>query len=259
MSVLEDLVAGAQADLALRVERTPLAEVAAAAERALGALDPLPGLTADRLAVIAEVKRSSPSKGRLAEISDPAKLASSYARGGAAAVSVLTEGRRFGGSLDDLRQVRAAIQAPVLRKDFIVTEYQLYEARAAGADMALLIVAALSAQQLRSLLKLGRELGLTLLVEAHTGDEVRCGIDAGARLIGVNNRNLKTMAVELAQFERLAQAIPAGVVKVAESGILTVADAQRMRWAGADAVLVGEALVRTGDPERAVRELSAIK
>jgi indole-3-glycerol phosphate synthase len=235
-----------------------LADVIAAAERAAAALDPLPRFAAAGLAVIAEVKRASPSKGALAEIPDPAVLAAEYAAGGAAAISVLTERRRFGGSLQDLRLVREAVTLPVLRKDFIVDEYQLYEARAAGADLALLIVAALTQSSLRGLLELGRGLGLTLLVEAHTDDEVRRGIDAGARLIGVNNRNLKTLQVDLSQFERLAGLIPAGVVKVAESGILTPADAERMRSAGADVVLVGEALVRTGDPKQAVRALSAI-
>jgi indole-3-glycerol phosphate synthase len=259
MTVLTELVAGARADLAERAERTPLADVVAAAERAGAALDPLPRFTATGLAVIAEVKRSSPSKGVLAEIPDPAVLAAEYVAGGAAAISVLTERRRFGGSLADLRQVRAAVSVPVLRKDFIVDGYQLYEARAAGADLALLIVAALTASSLRELLELGRGLGLTLLVEAHTDDEVRRGLDAGARLIGINNRNLKTLEVDLAQFERLAALIPDDVVKVAESGILTPADAQRMRSAGADVVLVGEALVRTGDPRQAVRTLSAIK
>ena len=215
-------------------------------------------LRAPGLGVIAEVKRSSPSKGALAPIVDPAALAVDYATGGANAISVLTERRRFGGSLDDLAAVRSAVATPLLRKDFVVTEYQLWEGRAAGADLALLIVAALSDAQLAGFLALGRELGITCLVETHTADEVRRALAAGADLIGVNNRNLKTLAVDLAQFELLSELIGGEAVKVAESGILSIADAERMRAAGADAVLVGEMLVRHGDPTAAVAALRAL-
>ena len=209
-------------------------------------------------AVIAEIKRASPSKGHLATIADPAALARAYADGGASAISVLTERRRFGGSLDDLATVREAVATPLLRKDFVVTEYQLWEGRAAGADLALLIVAALDDAELGRFLRVGGELGLTCLVETHTADEVRRAVDAGAELIGVNNRNLKTLDVDLARFEELVGLIPAGVVTVAESGILSLADAERMAAADADAVLVGEALVRDGDPRTAVAALRAV-
>ena len=222
------------------------------------ALDPLPLLRASGLGVIAEVKRSSPSKGALAAIDDPAALATEYEAGGASAISVLTESRRFGGSLADLAAVRAAVRTPVLRKDFVVTEYQLWEGRAAGADLALLIVAALSQAQLEGFLALGGQLGITCLVETHTAEEVRRALDAGAQLIGVNNRNLKTLEVDLSHFQELAELIGPGPVKVAESGILSTADAARMRSAGADAVLVGELLVRHGDPRAAVAALRAL-
>ncbi|MFZ1410834.1 MAG: indole-3-glycerol phosphate synthase TrpC, partial [Micropruina sp.] len=218
------------------------------------AVDPLPALRAPGLSVIAEVKRSSPSKGNLASIADPAALAGEYAAGGAAVISVLTERRRFGGTLDDLRAVRAAVPTPILRKDFIVTEYQLWEARANGADLALLIVAALSDRELVRLLGVATELGLTALVEAHTADEVHRALAAEAGLIGVNNRNLHTLEVDLLQFERLSSLIPDSVVKVAESGILTTDDVARVASAGADAILVGEALVRTGDPRQRVAD-----
>ena len=172
----------------------------------------------------------------------------------AAAISVLTEQRRFGGTLADLVSVRGAVGVPVLRKDFIVTDYQLYEARVAGADLALLIVAALDDDQLRHLLELCRRLMLTPLVEVHTPEETRRAVATGAPLIGVNNRNLQTLEVDIAQFERLARLIPEGIVKVAESGIGSLDDVRRVRAAGADVILVGEALVKHGDPRTAVAE-----
>lgn len=190
----------------------------------------------------------------MADIPDPAALAIEYAEGGAAAISVLTEARRFGGSLADLEAVRAAVDTPVLRKDFIVTDYQLWEARAAGADLALLIVASLSDAELIHLQQVCRTLGLTALVEVHTADETRRAVDAGAELIGVNNRNLATLDVDIAQFERLVGLIPASIVKVAESGLSGPDDIARVAAAGADVVLVGESLVRHGDPRAAVAE-----
>ena len=254
MGVLDDIVAGVRADLAEREARLPLEQVMEAVAGAGPTRDPMPRFRAPHLAVIAEVKRSSPSKGALAAIPDPAALASEYAAGGAAAISVLTEQRRFGGTLADLEAVRAAVDTPILRKDFIVTDYQLWEARAAGADLALLIVASLSDAELTHLLQLSRQLGLTALVEVHTAEETRRAVASGAELIGVNNRNLQTLEVDIAQFERLAGLVPAGVVRVAESGILTTADVARVAAAGADAILVGEALVRHGDPRGAVAE-----
>ena len=258
MTVLDQIIAGVREDLREREAARPLPEVMAAVEQLPPARDPLPALRGPGLGVIAEVKRASPSKGHLAAIPDPAALAARYAAGGAAAISVLTERRRFHGSLDDLVAVRAAVDAPLLRKDFVVTEYQLWEGRAAGADLALLIVAALGDAELADLLEVAGELGLTCLVETHTADEVRRAVDAGAVLIGVNNRNLKTLDVDLARFEELVGLLPAGTVSVAESGILTLADAQRMADAGADAVLVGEALVKDGDPAAAVAAMRAL-
>jgi indole-3-glycerol phosphate synthase len=202
------------------------------------------------------VKRRSPSKGDLADIADPAALATQYAAGGAAAISVLTEQRRFGGSLDDLRAVRAAVDVPVLRKDFIVTSYQLLEARAAGADLALLIVAALDEETLRRLHDEARELGLTVLVEVHDEAETERALALGAELIGINARNLRTLAVDPDTFGRLAPVVPDDRVLVAESGIAGPRDAARFAAQGARVVLVGEALVRDGDPEAAVRALS---
>ena len=252
MGVLSEIVAGVREDLAERRARRTLDDLAAAVESLPPALDPMPAFRGEGLALIAEVKRASPSKGALATIEQPAVLAAEYAAGGAAAISVLTEKRRFGGSLADLEAVRSRVDVPVLRKDFIVTDYQLWEARAAGADLALLIVAALTDDELVRLSALAADLGLTVLVEAHTADEVRRALDAGASLLGVNNRNLQTLDVDLAQFERLVDLIPDDVVKVAESCILSLDDVRQVARAGADVILVGEALVKHGDPRRAV-------
>jgi indole-3-glycerol phosphate synthase len=258
MTVLDEIIAGVVEDLEVRRAARPLDDLIRSVDGLPAALDPLPALRAPGLSVIAEVKRASPSKGALADIPDPAALARAYAAGGAAAISVLTEARRFGGSLADLAAVRTAVATPLLRKDFVVTDYQLWEGRAAGADLALLIVAALSQAQLTGFLALGDQLGLTCLVETHTTEEVRRALDAGARLVGVNNRNLKTLEVDLSHFEEMAETIGDAAVKVAESGILSVDDAVRMRAAGADAVLVGELLVRHGDPRAAVAALRAV-
>jgi indole-3-glycerol phosphate synthase len=209
--------------------------------------------------VIAEVKRASPSRGALAEIPDPAALARRYADAGASAISVLTEQRRFLGSLDDLVTVRAAVDVPVLRKDFVSSAYQVLEARAAGADLVLLIVAALPDEDLRSLLALVHDLRMTALVEAHDEQEVDRALDAGARLLGVNARDLDTFELDRDLFGRVADRIPADVIKVAESAVRTPADVAAYRAAGADVVLVGEALV-TGDPAvliRAFKEATA--
>ena len=259
MSVLDEIIAGVREDLAQREAATPLADVRAALADADAPRDPMPHLRGAGSSVIAEVKRRSPSKGALADIADPAALAAAYARGGAAAISVLTEERRFGGSLDDLRAVRAAVDTPLLRKDFIVTSYQLLEARAAGADLVLLIVAALDDDELRRLHDQARELGLTVLVEVHDEPETERAVDLGAELIGVNARNLKTLAVDNDTFGRLAPLIPAGRVLVAESGINGPDDVKRFVGEGADAVLVGEALVKDGDPATAVRAMTGVR
>lgn len=258
MSVLDDIVAGVREDLADRQSRTPLADVRAQLADTDKARDPMPAFRATGLSVISEVKRRSPSKGDLADIPDPAALAVAYAAGGADAISVLTEERRFSGTLADLYAVRAAVTTPILRKDFIVTEYQLLEARAAGADLALLIVAALDDAALADLHATARGLGLTVLVEVHDEAEIDRALAIGAELVGVNARNLKTLAVDADTFARLAPLVPAGVVKVAESGISGPADAARYAAEGADVVLVGEALVKDGDPQAAVAALRSI-
>ena len=234
MSVLDDIVAGVRIDLAERESVTSLPDLRAALADVDPPRDPMPHFRAPGSSVIAEVKRRSPSKGDLADIADPAALATQYAAGGAAAISVLTEQRRFGGSLDDLRAVRAAVDTPILRKDFIVASYQLVEARAAGADLALLIVAALDDDQLRRLY-----------------DE--------AELVGVNARNLKTLAVDNDTFGRLAPLVPDDRVKVAESGIFGPADVARFVAEGARGVLVGEALVKDGDPRGAVAAMTGVR
>jgi indole-3-glycerol phosphate synthase len=257
VTVLDEILAGVRADLAERQQRVPLEELKKRAARLPHARDPMPLLRTERVAIIAEVKRSSPSKGALAAIADPAALARDYEAGGASAVSVLTERQRFGGALDDLAAVRAAVEVPVLCKDFIVSSYQLWEARAYGADLALLIVAALEQNALISLVERAESLGLTPLVECHTEDEVRRAIDAGARLIGVNTRDLKTLHVDRSVFARLAPLIPSTAVTVAESGVRGPHDVIEYARVGADAVLVGESLVTGRDPRSAVADLVA--
>ena len=254
MGVLDDIVVGVREDLAVRQARRSLSDLMDAVAAMPPTRPVADALAARGLSVIAEVKRSSPSKGALADMPDPAALAAEYAAGGAAVISVLTEKRRFGGSLEDLVAVRAAVDTPVLRKDFIVTDYQLWEARAAGADLALLMCSALDDHDLHRLHALALELGLTPLVEVHTPDEAHRAVDLGAAVVGINNRNLQTLEVDIAQFETLVDLIPADRVRVAESGILSVADVERVAAAGADAVLVGEALVRHGDPRASVAE-----
>lgn len=246
--MLSELTANAVADSLVRREARPLAEVEAAALARPAALDALKALRpSSRVKVIAEIKRSSPSRGSLAAIGDPAALARSYELGGASAISVLTEGRRFGGSLDDLEAVRAAVALPILRKDFIATPYQVFEARAAGADLVLLIVAALDDRELRELYDLIVDLGMTPLVETHSAEELERAAALGARLIGVNARDLSSFELDRDLFGRLAARFPAGAIRVAESAVKSADDVAHYRAAGADVVLVGEALV-TGDP-----------
>lgn len=246
--MLADLTAGAVQDAEARESEQPLAAVEAAALAQPPALDALAALApADRVKIIAEVKRASPSRGDLAAIPDPARQARLYEQGGASTISVLTEGRRFKGSLEDLVAVKAAVDLPVLRKDFIATEYQVLEARASGADLVLLIVAALEQDRLARLHALALELGMTPLVETHSADEVDRAADVGARLIGVNARDLSTFELDRDLFGRLAERIPAGAVKIAESAVLAPTDVSHYRSAGADVVLIGEALV-TNDP-----------
>jgi indole-3-glycerol phosphate synthase len=246
--VLADLTAGAVQDAERRALTRPYAEVERAALARPAARDALAALApADRVKIIAEVKRASPSRGALAEIPDPALQASLYEQGGASAISVLTEERRFGGSLADLEAVTARVTLPVLRKDFIATPYQVLEARAAGADLALLIVAGLSRTMLNELHALILELGMTPLIETHSAEELEVAIDLGASLIGVNARNLKTLELDRDLFARLSDRIPDTAIRVAESAVLAPDDVRRYREAGADVVLIGEALV-TSDP-----------
>jgi indole-3-glycerol phosphate synthase len=254
-TVLEEIIAGVREDLATRQSAVPLEEVRRLAQEAPRALDAEGALRRPGLALIAEVKRASPSKGDLASITDPAALAAAYEAGGATAVSVLTEERRFRGSLADLDAVRATVRIPVLRKDFVVTEYQVWEARAHGADIVLLIVAALEQEQLVALQDLVRSLGMTALVEVHDEDETRRALDAGASVIGVNARNLKTLDVDPDTFARLAPLVPDTCVRVAESGVRGPEDAAAYAAQGAHAVLVGEALVIGGDPRGAAHDL----
>lgn len=256
--MLSDLLAAAVADGRQRQVERPLAEVESAALQAAPALDAIDILSpGDRVKIIAEVKRASPSRGDLALISDPAALAVSYQTGGASAISVLTEGRRFKGSLEDLEAVRAAVGIPVLRKDFIADPYQVFEARAAGADIVLLIAAALDQATLTSLYALTTQLGMAALVETHSAGELARALDAGANLIGVNARNLSTFELDRDLFGRLADRIPSGVIRVAESAVRSPADVAHYRSHGADVVLVGEALV-TGDPASTLAEFLAV-
>ncbi|MCO7202523.1 indole-3-glycerol phosphate synthase TrpC [Microbacterium sp. CnD16-F] len=246
--MLADLTAGAVEDARERETVRPLAVVEKLALAQPAAIDALAALApADSVKIIAEVKRASPSRGDLADIPDPALQARRYEIGGASAISVLTEGRKFKGSLADLESVRAAVTLPVLRKDFIATPYQVFEARAAGADLVLLIVAGLEQRVLAELYDLVVELGMTPLVETHSAEEVARAGDIGARLVGVNARNLSTFELDRDLFGRLAPELPDGVIKIAESAVLSPADVAHYRGAGADVVLIGEALV-TNDP-----------
>jgi len=259
VTILADLTAGSVEDANARKELRSKAEVEKAARKRKPALDALAALApAERVKIIAEVKRASPSRGDLSEIADPAQLAVTYQTGGASAISVLTEQRRFKGSLADLEAVRASVTIPVLRKDFIATEYQVYEARAAGADIVLLIVAALSQKKLRDLHRLVNDLGMTALVETHSAEEVDRALEVGAQLVGVNARDLRTFELDRDLFGRLADNIPSGVIRVAESAVLKKKDVAHYRQAGADVVLVGEALVTDGDPIRTLERFLSV-
>ena len=256
MSVLDELVAGALEDQRTRELTVSLEDVKKAALAAPAPIDATRWLKrADGIPVIAEIKRASPSKGHLSDIPDPAALAREYERGGASAISVLTEGRRFLGGLDDFDKVRAAVHIPVLRKDFIVTDYQIFEARAHGADLVLLIVAALDDAQLKHLLDLAHELGMTVLVETHTREEIKRARKAGAKVIGINARNLKNLKVDVNKYNELAADLPDDVIKVAESGVFGAVEVEDYARAGADAVLVGEGVATADDHELAVERL----
>ncbi|MBO0772465.1 MAG: indole-3-glycerol phosphate synthase TrpC [Actinobacteria bacterium] len=255
MSVLDEILTGVRADLDARQRELPLDRLKEMARRADSPRDAEAALRGQDVAVIAEVKRASPSKGAMAAIADPAALARDYEAGGACIISVLTEPRRFGGSLADLAACREAVRVPVLRKDFVISSYQLWEARAHGADMVLLIVAALPQNALVSLVERAVSIGLVPLVEVHTESELGRALAAGARVIGVNARDLATLEVDRGVFPRLAPKVPEDVVKIAESGIRGPHDLLAYAAAGADAVLVGESLVTGKDPRSAVADL----
>jgi len=228
-------------------------------ERAVAAYQPkdfLGALRRPALAVIAEMKQRTPSMGVLSEDYRPADLAHAYTDGGAAAISVLTHMAGFGGRIEHIRQVRAATDLPILRKDFVTDPYEVAEARACGADAVLLIVAAYEATQLRELVAVTKSRGVAGLVEVHDERETEAAVEAGAQAVGVNHRNLRDFSVDLGLTERLRKLVPKQVVVVAESGIRGPEDARRMREAGADAVLVGELLMRSGDPAAEIRGLT---
>lgn len=257
--MLEALTAGALEDAATRRENVSYAEIERRALRAPEPIDAYRALTpTSHIRLIAEIKRASPSKGDLAPIDDAPALAEAYAEGGADAISVLTEERRFGGSLRDLTDVRERVAVPLLRKDFTSEEYQILEARAVGADIVLLIVAALDVAVLERLHEFSRQLGLTVLVETHSADEVRMAADIGAGMIGVNARDLSTFELDRTLFGSVRGLIPADAIAVAESAVNTVDDVRAYREAGADVVLVGEALVTSGHPRSVVEEFREV-
>ena len=240
---------------ALRPQREALRKMALQRNDFRSFAQALQGGAGRTLALIAEVKRASPSAGVIAEQFDPVAIARNYEVAGADAVSVLTDEPFFQGHLDHLRAVRAAIDLPILRKDFILDDAQIYEAAAAGADAILLIVAALEQEQLERLHEVATACQLDVLVEVHTLEELDRALETDASIIGINNRDLTTFKVDLAVSETLSEQVPPGVVLVSESGIRTADDSRRLRTCGADAILVGEALMRSGDVIRQARDL----
>jgi indole-3-glycerol phosphate synthase len=255
--LLRTIVAATERITEVRREREPIAvlEARAAAASPDGARFERELGRSGRVNVIAECKRRSPSKGVLAAAYDPVRIAAAYEAGGAAAISVLTEPTFFDGSLEHLAAVRAAVRVPLLRKDFIVDEYQLVEARANGADAVLLIVAALEQRELLRLDRRARELGLATLVEVHDEEELKRAVDAGARIVGVNNRNLRTLSVDVEGSYRLAARIPRSVVGVSESGLKSREELERLSDAGYRAFLIGERFMADPDPTRAIGDL----
>jgi indole-3-glycerol phosphate synthase len=256
--VLTGLFEGAREDAARREQTLPLHDLEKRARAARPVRDGLRALAPrDTIHVIAEIKRKSPSKGELAPISDPVSLALDYEAGGASVISVLTEGRAFGGSLADLAAVSEAVQVPVLRKDFLETEYQIIEARAHGADLVLLIMAGLSDERALRLMGVAQDWGMQALVEAHTPGEVDRAIGIGADIVGVNARDLVTFELDPTLFGAMVHRFPEGVLRVAESAVSVSQDVKRYREQGAHAVLVGEALVTGANPRQRVEEFVA--
>jgi indole-3-glycerol phosphate synthase len=254
-SFLERIVADRRADAERRRAEGALEQAKAVAPSASAPRDLIAALTAPALQLIAEVKRASPSAGDIRADADPVATARLYEAGGAAAISVLTEPNHFRGSLEDLTAVRQAVGVPVLRKDFLCDTLHLWEARAAGADAVLLIVAALTQTELVALIDLADVLGMASLVEVHAAEEVKRALDAGARIVGINARDLATLEVDPAIVGKIRPLIPSAVLTVAESGLATRADVEVVEDAGVDAILVGEALMRAGDPAKAIAEL----
>ena len=252
-TILDSIIEGVKEDVTAR--RVSAALLAEQVEQAPKVRDARAALSKLGINLIAEIKRASPSKGALADIADPAKLATQYAQGGASVISVLTEERRFKGSIDDFELVRKAVDLPLLRKDFIVTEYQVIESRAIGADLQLLIVAALSDSQLRDFYQMTAEMRMNSLIEVHDEQELERAIKIGAKIIGINSRNLKTLEIDPSAFNRLLPLIPNGVIRVAESGISSRADVEAIAALGGNAILVGETLVKAGDPLAGISNL----
>jgi indole-3-glycerol phosphate synthase len=256
--VLDNLFAQALLASERRMERVSPDQLAVGIEKLAKPLDTLRILSpGPKIKLIAEIKRRSPSKGFLAEISDAGELAKQYEISGAHAISVLTEESGFGGSMKDLEKVRDCVRVPVLRKDFISTEYQILEARAAGADFVLLILAWLSPERFNTLHSFAESLEMAVLVETHNENEIETALSANAKLIGINTRDLETFVQDLSLYERMAQLLPKTVIRVAESSVKSVVDVQRYRSAGADVVLVGEALV-TGNPEILIPQFTSV-
>lgn len=254
--ILDDIVAQKRYDVAVERVLYPIEKLEQKAQTARTVRDFCGALSRKGLSVIAEVKRASPSKGDIVQDIDSVRIALQYQVSGASAVSVLTEKKYFKGRNRDLEEVSENIDLPVLRKDFMIDAHQVVQARALGADAILLIAAILDDITLKKLFDLATAYGLHCLFEAHNKKEVKRVVDCGARIVGINNRNLKTMEIELSTFETLRGDIPDGIVVVAESGILCKEDAMRMKQAGADAILVGEALMRSSNLRALMKELA---
>jgi len=262
MTVLDDIIKGVREDLEVRKTLTSHANIIDQSRTVTtgAAIDVMNHFKKGEFGVIAEIKRSSPSKGVLAEIASPAELAKSYQAGGACAISVLTEARRFNGSLADLAAVRSAVTIPILRKEFIVDSYQIYEARAFGADIILLIVAALSDEEILEFSTLTHELGMRTLIEVHDGEEIGRVLNLSKQgaldidLLGINARNLKTLEINPESFAALAPLVPATIPLIAESGISNSAEVGALSARGASGILVGEALVKDGNPAATIQE-----
>jgi len=252
-SVLDSIIEGVLEDVERR--SIPMNQLKAQLSDAADLRGALQALTGSDMKIISEVKRASPSKGDLGEILQPARLAAQYESGGASVISVLTEERRFKGSIKDFTEVRREVSIPMLRKDFIVTEYQVIESRVLGADLLLLIVAGLSQSQYCDFHQMANELGMDVLVEIHNEEELERALEASPTIVGVNSRNLKTLDVDSRAFDQLLPMIPSGIIKVAESGISERSEVAHVEELGADAILVGETLVRAGDPVAAISRL----